>query len=146
MKKNPFEIFNIPVSFYIESHTLTKRFIELQKEYHPDSHTHSPQVAMDISTAYHTIKDDIKRGNSILEIFQINQDSIKLPDGFFQEILNVTEQMFAKTKDFAENLIELQQQKLKNIGDITKENIEEFSIEFTYYKYIKRAFINSYGS
>ncbi|MFI3256104.1 MAG: Fe-S protein assembly co-chaperone HscB [Psittacicella sp.] len=73
---NPFEIFEIPVNFKIDKEYLSKKFIELQKLYHPDNFINSDVAqktialnkATDINQSYKILLDPIRRAISIIEL------------------------------------------------------------------------------
>ncbi|WP_439258409.1 Fe-S protein assembly co-chaperone HscB [Lonepinella sp. BR2271] len=73
---NPFSLFNLPVQFAVDMALLSERFLQLQKQFHPDNFaTQSAQdqrLAMqqsaEINDALKTLKDPILRAEAIIQI------------------------------------------------------------------------------
>lgn len=145
-KQNPFKVFNIPISFKIDEIFLEKSFVEMQKVHHPDVNTCNVKKSLEISESYHTLKDDITRGEAIIKIFNINPDTFSMPRNFFSEILEITEKMQDISENDARTMVSQEMKKIATITTITKNNINDFTEAFIRYKYIKKAFINVYGS
>jgi len=74
---NHFQLFNLTVTFDIDSLTLTQRYRELQRMTHPDNHINASsgerllalQKTAQINDAYHTLKDPIQRGRYLLNLY-----------------------------------------------------------------------------
>ncbi|MGX2956606.1 Fe-S protein assembly co-chaperone HscB [Ursidibacter arcticus] len=73
---NPFELFNLPVQFDIDSAQLSERYLALQKSLHPDNFSASSsteqrlamQKSAEVNDALHILKDPILRAESIIQI------------------------------------------------------------------------------
>ncbi|KAE9539025.1 Fe-S protein assembly co-chaperone HscB [Ursidibacter maritimus] len=73
---NPFELFNLPVQFEIDSAQLSERYLALQKSLHPDNFSASSsteqrlamQKSAEVNDALHILKDPILRAESIIQI------------------------------------------------------------------------------
>lgn len=73
---NPFEIFDLPVDFKLDTQVLNARYLELQKTLHPDNFASSSaaeqRIAMQKSTevndALKTLKDPILRAEAIVAL------------------------------------------------------------------------------
>ena len=73
---NPFELFNLPVQFDIDSDQLSERYLALQKSLHPDNFSASSsteqrlamQKSAEVNDALHILKDPILRAESIIQI------------------------------------------------------------------------------
>ncbi len=73
---NHFEVFDIPVSFEIETNTLAQRYRELQRTVHPDKYASAPererrlamQKATQINEAFETLKNPLTRGRYLLQL------------------------------------------------------------------------------
>ncbi|BFU60139.1 MULTISPECIES: Fe-S protein assembly co-chaperone HscB [Rodentibacter] len=73
---NPFEIFDLPVDFQLDTQTLNARYLELQKTLHPDNFASASaveqRIAMQKSTevndALKTLKDPILRAEAIIAL------------------------------------------------------------------------------
>ncbi|OOF57049.1 Fe-S protein assembly co-chaperone HscB [Rodentibacter genomosp. 2] len=82
---NPFEIFDLPVDFQLDTQALNSRYLELQKALHPDNFVSASaseqRVAMQKSTevndALKTLKDPILRAEAIVAIHLGEQQDIE---------------------------------------------------------------------
>lgn len=144
--KNPFKLFNIPISLEISERHLEETFIKMQKEHHPDANNSDTQKSLEISESYHILKNDISRGEAILLLFEINQDTFPMPQDFFPQIMSITEEMRELPKTDAKKIALDAKAHIINLGKISKENINLFTQLFIKYKYLKKAFINAHGS
>ena len=91
IKKNCFEVFNLPLSYEINISKLEQDLFKLQKKFHPDkfmnrskeeifSAQHHSSV---INSAYECLVDPVKRGYELLKILgfsNINQDENSFKD------------------------------------------------------------------
>ncbi len=78
MSDNPnhFQLFNLTVTFDIDSLTLAQHYRELQRMIHPDNYINAGsgerllalQKTAQINDAYHTLKDPIQRGRYLLNL------------------------------------------------------------------------------
>lgn len=76
MGKNYFEFFEIPYNYTVDKKQLDSLYIELQKKYHPDNFPGIDQekklkltsFSETINHAYETLKNDIRRGEYILNL------------------------------------------------------------------------------
>ncbi|MGV6989071.1 Fe-S protein assembly co-chaperone HscB [Testudinibacter sp. P80/BLE/0925] len=74
--QNPFELFGIAVGFQLDTALLSQRYLDLQKQYHPDNFaTESAaqqlaavQQAAQINGAYQILKNPIRRAEAILQL------------------------------------------------------------------------------
>lgn len=146
IKQNPFKVFNIPISFKIDETLLDKKFMEMQKAYHPDTNTSDVEMSFATSESYHALKNDITRGDIILKIFNIDQNTFPMPKDFFSEVLEITERMEEVSERDARIILGKEGTNIKRFDKITQQNINNFAKAFIRYKYIKKAFINAYGS
>ena len=96
---NYFELFNIPVSLKVDKSSLSKKYIELQKKYHPDFYTQSTEdeqlEALDKSSII----------NKALKTFRNEDDTIKYV--LEQKGLLVEEEKYALPPDFLMEMMEL---------------------------------------
>ena len=78
--RNYFDLFDFEVKFNINLDILEKKYLELQKKYHPDNFvadTSKKKIEFfdntgEINKGYQIIKDDLKRAIHILELKNIN--------------------------------------------------------------------------
>lgn len=82
---NPFEIFDLPVDFQLDTQALNARYLELQKTLHPDNFVSASaaeqRIAMQKSTevndALKTLKDPILRAEAIVALNLCEQQDIE---------------------------------------------------------------------
>ena len=101
---NYFELFNLPVAFFIDEKELKIKYIELSKKWHPDYHTlastATKESTLDMSTvvnqAYRTLSDNTKRVAYILRLEGIleNLENAELPQEFLMEMMDINERVF----------------------------------------------------
>ena len=73
---NPFALFNLPVTFQVDSALLNERYLALQKSLHPDNFSAASaqeqrlaiQKSAEINDALRILKDPITRADSIIAI------------------------------------------------------------------------------
>jgi len=146
MQKNPFDTFGIPISYIVNLKTLHDKFVALQAKHHPDSTSGDINTSLNVTTSYNILKDDIKRGDAILDIYKIDQNKLDLPHDFFEDILLKTEQMLLMDIVDAEKLLQETYEQLKEFKNINDDNIKRFAVNFIKYKYIQRAFTNTHDT
>lgn len=120
----------IEQKFNVDKTELMSRFVKLQSIYHPDNSVASRQKSLDITDAYETIKDEIKRGEAILDIHGININEIRIPQEFLAEIIDID---LNKAKTLFNNTLK----KINDMGIINKNNADAFAQEFLQLKYLK---------
>src|SRR5512141_1081809 len=80
--KNHFELFELPVTFDIDTDELAVRYRELQRRVHPDKYANasdqerrlSMQMTTMINEAFQTLKDPVWRGRYLLSLRGISLD------------------------------------------------------------------------
>lgn len=98
---NYFELFSLPERPVVDKSELSRKYIVLQKKYHPDYHTDSTEEEKDemlevssaVNKAYLTFKDDQKTIAYFLQIKGLLEEEEKynLPSGFLMEMMEVNE-------------------------------------------------------
>jgi len=93
MDRNHFELFSLPVSFDVDSTSLSARYQDLQRSIHPDNFTNatdrekrlSMQQASVINEAYQSLKDPLKRAQYLLSLsgIDVKSDSNTVMDTAF---------------------------------------------------------------
>lgn len=103
---NYFELFNIPLSLKIDQSLLFKKFLELQKKFHPDFHTNTTaeeqQQALEVSSM----------SNKALKIFQSPDETLKYVlqlKGLLEE-----EEKYQLSSDFLMEMMELNEMQIDN--------------------------------
>lgn len=89
--QNPFELFDLPVSLFLDKKELRKRFIEIQQEAHPDF-GQEDDISEKANEAFSVLKDDEKRALSILSLnTSINANDNKLSPDFLMEMMDLSD-------------------------------------------------------
>ena len=100
--KNYFEIFGLPVDYTVDQELLADRFLDLQKEVHPDrfaSRTDQEkrlamQWATQVNTANETLRAPLSRAIYLLELRGIElEHNPTLPPAFLMEQIELREQL-----------------------------------------------------
>jgi molecular chaperone HscB len=98
---NYFELFGIPVSFNVDSAALSRKYFELQRQYHPDFYTRETSGEKDdalemssmINKAFNTLKDEEATIKYILQLEGLLEEDEKyqLPPAFLMEMMELNE-------------------------------------------------------
>jgi molecular chaperone HscB len=93
LSANYFDLFEIPVSFNINTDTLAQRYRELQRTVHPDKYASAPererrlamQNATQINEAFQTLKNPLTRARYLLQLQGVdtNEESDTAMDSEF---------------------------------------------------------------
>jgi molecular chaperone HscB len=100
---NYFELFEIPVSLSIDKATITKKYVELQKKFHPDFFTQedaaSQEEALEKSSAINKAMNVFKTPDAtlkyVLELKGMVEEEEKypLPPNFLMEVMELNENL-----------------------------------------------------
>jgi molecular chaperone HscB len=118
-KKNYFELFNLPISFNINTIGLKQTYNTLQFKYHPD-HTNGSMVESSyINLGYSTLKDDIKRLKYIIELHGKSCDNVQLPSSFLIEYYEYTdiEMSQEQINELVKNITQKKQKLIQDVLD-----------------------------
>ncbi len=84
---NHFEKFGLAVDYEIDLLKLESKFLELQKQLHPDKHVNDSseakiqafQAVLDVNEAYHVLKADVTRAEYVMQLAGVDcrKESIK---------------------------------------------------------------------
>lgn len=152
---NYFELFEFDVAPVIDKSLLSKKYLQLQKKYHPDNYslsdeneqTQSLEMSSLINKAFAVFKDDVKTIGYFLEIKGLisTDEKYQLPSVFLMEMMEVNEQI--DEGDFEASVLENIKIELdQEIQFVLQKNPSELSegelllIKEFYYKkkYLKR--------
>lgn len=88
-----FDLFELPVSFQLDSELLLERYREIQKKVHPDHHANasdnekllSVQKASEVNDAYETLKKPLTRAEYMVSEhgFDVRHEQHTIRDGMF---------------------------------------------------------------
>jgi len=100
---NHFEVFDLAISFDIDTDILAQRYRNLQRAVHPDKYAHAPdrerrlamQEATQINEAYHTLKMPLNRGLYLLQLQDINthDNNIVMDNAFLMAQMELREEL-----------------------------------------------------
>ena len=100
---NYFELFEFEIAPIIDKSILTKKYLQLQKQYHPDNYSlsdeneqnQSLEMSSLINKAFAVFKDDLKTIGYFLEIKGLisEDEKYQLPSTFLMEMMEVNEQI-----------------------------------------------------
>ncbi len=118
--KNYFEIFAFTPSFEIDLDELEKKYLEFQKEFHPDNaSTADIEQSIAINEAYKILKNSLSRASYILQLNGIdleNDSNAPKPDmATLEEILELQEQVAEIAVGEIENLKKELNLKIKSL-------------------------------
>ncbi|MCX6293446.1 MAG: Fe-S protein assembly co-chaperone HscB [Sphingobacteriales bacterium] len=152
---NYFELFEFEIAAIIDKSLLTKKYLQLQKQYHPDNFSlsdeneqnQSLEMSSLINKAFAVFKDDLKTIGYFLEIKGLISDEEKyqLPSTFLMEMMEVNEQI--DEGGFEASSIEPIQHELdqeiqfviqKNASDYTDDELLRVKEFYYKKKYLKR--------
>ena len=111
---NYFELFDIPVSINVDKAVITKKYVELQKKYHPDFYTQENELAQE---------DALEKSSAINKAMKV----FKTPDATLKYVLELKgiveeEEKYPLPPDFLMEVMELNE----NLSDNSTAAIEAF--------------------
>jgi molecular chaperone HscB len=134
---NYFELFEIPISIKVDKKLLSKKYVELQKKYHPDFYTQSTEdeqgdaleKSSAINKALKIFKNEDETIKYVLQLKGLLEEEEKyaLPPAFLMEMIELNESLEeedASSKTQASKYID---ELYKDIADIIK-NYDDASI------------------
>jgi molecular chaperone HscB len=118
--KNFFKIFDFPVSFTLDNDELETKYLEFQKQFHPDnSSTADIEQSILINEAYKILSAPISRASYILRLngVDLENDSAapKVDQATLLEILELQEGLAEMDASAAENLKKELNKKIKSL-------------------------------
>jgi molecular chaperone HscB len=104
-----FELFGIPVQLKVDTSTLSKKFFELSKKYHPDYFANEDEEAQDnaleksalLNRAWKTFQSPDATIKYVLQEKGLMEEEEKyeLPPDFLMEVLEINEQLMDTDED-----------------------------------------------
>lgn len=162
---NYFELFEFPVSFFVDQAVLKSEYHKLSFEFHPDFHVAGSSYTEDqillksteINRAFQTLSNEDKRLAYVLELTHAmpEEGKAQIPQEFLMEMMDYNEQLMelqfdpnedAKT-EFLNKLNELEnsmysevEQDMKNfdIQDISADSLKKIAEFYLKKKYLLR--------
>ena len=98
---NYFELYELPVSFHVDTSGVKRKFYELSKKYHPDFYINESvskqEEILELSTlnnkAYHVLSHPLRRIEYVLRLHDLvaEGDKYQLPQSFLMEMMDINE-------------------------------------------------------
>jgi molecular chaperone HscB len=152
---NYFELFEFDIVPIVDKSLLTKKYLQLQKQYHPDNYSlsdeneqnQSLEMSSLINKAFAVFKDELKTMGYFLEIKGLisEEEKYQLPSAFLMEMMEVNEQI--DEGDFEASSLdgiqfdldqEIQFVMQKNASDFTEQELLRIKEFYYKKKYLKR--------
>ncbi len=134
LNMNYFELFEMPISIKIDKAALSKKYIELQKKYHPDffvkaneyDQEEALQISSELNKALKIFKNEDQTIKYILQQKQLleEEEKYQLPADFLMEMMDLNEEL---SEGSAKQVQELQDQLYKDVQHII-ENYDDTTI------------------
>ena len=110
LNQNHFELFGVPVQFAVDAAELDRRYLELQREVHPDRFATAPdaqrrvsmQLATRVNEAYQTLKSPLQRAVYILRLRGVDpkfETDTAMPVEFLMDQMNWRERIEAGSEE-----------------------------------------------
>ncbi|MGI9322470.1 MAG: Fe-S protein assembly co-chaperone HscB [Pseudomonadales bacterium] len=104
LNRNYFEIFGLPVDYRVDLTLLAERYLDVQKQVHPDRYADGTQAerraamqaATLVNTANLTLQDTLKRAIYMLQLKEVSlEENPELPPAFLMEQIELREELEA---------------------------------------------------
>jgi molecular chaperone HscB len=150
---NYFQLFDLPVSPFINFATLNQKYVALQRQYHPDNFTNENEATLEeaeeksalINKAYAVFKDKNKTLGYFLETKNIitPDEKFELPKDFLMEVMELNEFLEddndgRKRIEQFEQDIEEQIEPLKSKESFTDADLASLKLFYYQKKYLQR--------
>lgn len=151
---NYFELFEIPVSIHVDKAGITKKYVELQKKYHPDFFTQENEQAQEdalerssaINKAMKVFKNPDATLKYILELKNMIEEEEKypLPPDFLMEVMELNENLSVDSigaiENFEKDIYSEVSGLIENYNDSTITTEQLLKLKEYYYKkkYLQR--------
>jgi len=128
--KNYFEIFSLPVSANLDLEDLEQKYLNFQKEFHPDKSSSSDiEKSIAVNEAFDVLKNNLSRVSHILQLNGIDlEDDTKSPKvdyATLTEVLEIRETIPEKNFEQIEILKKELNKKIKSLISQTILKIDE---------------------
>ena len=151
---NYFELFDLPVSLWVDTSALAKKYFELQKTFHPDFFTQADETAQqdalekssDINKALKVLKNQDATIKYLLQLKGLIEEEEKypLPPNFLMEVMELNENLSADSTaviaDFEKNIYADVSQIIEQYNDAAVSNEDLLKLKEYHYKkkYLQR--------
>ncbi len=126
--KNYFENFSFNVDFNIDLEELENKYLEFQKQFHPDNSSSDVEKSISINEAYKVLKNPLQRASHILQLNGIdleNDSKAPKPDmETLEEILELQEKVAEITLEEKDSLKKYLISEIKSLLEKTAKALE----------------------
>ena len=105
---NYFELFEIPVSLQVDKNTLAKKYVALQKKFHPDFYTKETEYEQEealeksslINKALKVLRNPDETIKYVLQLKGLleEEEKYQLPPAFLMEVMELNEELSADSR------------------------------------------------
>jgi molecular chaperone HscB len=139
---NYFELFEIPVQLKIDKSTITKKYFELSRQFHPDYFANAgDDVQADVleksallNRAYKTFQNPDETIKYVLQLKNLleEEEKYQLPPEFLMEVMDINEQLMDADEPAVITNLQSQISQLENdIYEPVKEMVEGYQEDIT---------------
>ncbi|MEP6675284.1 MAG: Fe-S protein assembly co-chaperone HscB [Ferruginibacter sp.] len=129
---NHFELFGIPQGFNIDKELLSKKYVVLQKKYHPDFFSQATteekeealQLSSQVNNAYKIFQHQEATIKYVLQLHQLleEEEKYQLPPAFLMEMMELNEEMMEGNENIAGRVDQIN----KEIYEVVKPVIDNY--------------------
>ena len=148
---NYFELFEIPVSLKVDKSMLAKKYIELQKKYHPDFFTQADEedqaTALEKSSSINKAlkllqnQDEIIRYVLELKGLLAADEKYQLPQNFLMDMMNLNENLSTDTATAINTIERDLYEEIKDIIECYNENTSNDALLKVKAYYFKKKYV-----
>ena len=122
---NYFELFDIPISLYVDKGSIRSKFYELSRKYHPDFYSQSSEEEQSevleksalLNKAFKMFND---AGETIKYVLQLKglleeDEKYQLPKNFLMDVMDVNEQLMDAKMEGDDNLLQSIKEEIANL-------------------------------
>jgi molecular chaperone HscB len=145
--KNFFELFALKLNFEIDQIELEKKYLDFQKQFHPDSSSFADiEKSIAINEAYKTLSDDFLRACYLLALKNIDirhdENAVKPSTETLMEILELQEKITEiSDKNEIENLRKAINQEFKSLISNSMKQLEVNEIKLSAHLLVKAKYL-----
>jgi molecular chaperone HscB len=152
-----FELFGLPVCFHIDRSELAKKYVALQKKYHPDFYSQETaadkeaalQLSSQVNNAYKIFLNEDATIKYVLQLHHLleEEEKYELPPAFLMEMMELNEALMEGNADIAAKVEQVNRQIYEVVkpvidnyqeGITTKEELLQVKNYYYQKKYLNR--------
>lgn len=141
---NYFDLFELPISFVVDTDKLRKQYYALNRENHPDNFTldnqdeqmSALQKSTFINEGFKVLKDELLRMKYTLELagIKFEEDNESVPQSFLMEMMDINESIFDFKMNPSEELKNKIVSQINFLHERLNEDVKSFISNFDYSK------------